>query len=87
MAQILVGNANMPDHSGRIISRDEFMSRFIDSELDAIMDSNGAAAKKAIQLLTLYSSVDLDSNRIDAFMDRLVQGGLITAERKAEILS
>lgn len=67
-------------------SPDQFLSRFTDSEQDAIEDSDAPIARKARRSLYTNQSVRSDSANLAALMAGLVQVGLITQQRADQIL-
>jgi len=81
-----------------IVSYEEFQDRFsaaeFDSATDYIYETDQTTSKpkrraliQALARAMASNQVDLESNRTVAFLAALVNGGIITEERKTEILT
>lgn len=80
------------------ISYEAFQSRFTSAEFDAATDyveehdiTNGKPKRRALKqaMARVYAKdrVDLQDPKTDAFLQALVNGGVLTAPRKVEILT
>tara|TARA_Y100000296_G_scaffold68444_1_gene81645 strand:+ start:193 stop:744 length:552 start_codon:yes stop_codon:yes gene_type:complete len=88
----------LPPTPKKIVTFEEFESKFTTQEWDAATDyvyeMNTTTGKPKRRMLMqglaraqAHNTVDLLDNKTDAFLSLLVSGGVITAERKTEILT
>lgn len=80
--------------SGRMVSFDDFEERFTTQEWDDATDYSFNASvavkrkiKQGLQRAIARNNVDLLDAKTDAFLGLLVSGGVITVQRKSEILT
>jgi len=73
----------------RVITRYAFRTRFTTAEMVGLYTAAGAdpVLKMFIDDVTVADNINLDEARVSEGLDYLVSQAIITAERKAEILS
>lgn len=91
--------APTPIPEARNVSREDFVDRFTDEELAELTeilargpgsqgrDPKWAVVRVAKERMDAKSEIDLASENLDAYLSRLVTFGVLTEQRKAEILS
>ncbi len=75
--------------SPRVLTYAEFEDRFTDEEADAIaaLSLQNGAIHRVVTRAAASNAIDLDSERMALFMGALVQAGIITEGRAAEIVA
>lgn len=69
------------------LSRADFLDRFTDAELEAIVGSNSNTVKVFVARLQMADAVDPGRAPVVAALNKLEQVGILAAGRAAEILA